>query len=80
MPSQAKLPEQSKPKRSMTGTKPCNKPCGICPYVQQSKEFASTTTGKILHMQHKRSHIFDNLLKMSKTVCGSDRKKTSGKN
>ncbi len=31
-------------KRQITGTKPCNKPCGICPYVLKSKEFISTHT------------------------------------
>ena len=27
----AKLSKQGKPKRAITETKPCNKPCGICP-------------------------------------------------
>jgi hypothetical protein len=31
-------------KRQITGTKPCNKSCGICPYVLKSKEFITTHT------------------------------------
>ena len=42
---QAKLPTKTlHQKRKLTGTKPCNKPCSICPYVLQSKEFISTHT------------------------------------
>ena len=42
---QAKLPQRTtKQKRQLKGTKPCNKPCGICPYVLESKEFISTAT------------------------------------
>ncbi len=42
---QAKLPKkQTHPKRQLKGTKPCNKPCGICPYVLESKELISKTT------------------------------------
>jgi hypothetical protein len=39
-----KLPNQGKTKKQVTCTKQCNKPCGICPYVLQSKEFISTST------------------------------------
>jgi hypothetical protein len=42
---QARLPTQrNHQKRQLNGTKPCNKPCSICPYVLQSKEFISTYT------------------------------------
>jgi hypothetical protein len=46
----AKLPKSIKPKRSLPGTKACNKPCGICPYILQSKEFISTTTKEKFEM------------------------------
>jgi peptide-methionine (R)-S-oxide reductase len=42
---QARLPKQRlHQKRHLPGTRPCNKPCGICPYILQSKEFISTHT------------------------------------
>ena len=42
---QAKLPPKKvHQKRHLLGTKPCNKPCSICPYVLHSKEFFSTHT------------------------------------
>jgi ribosomal protein L31 len=48
---QAKLPTQKMhQKRQLTGTKPCNKPCSICPYVLQSKEFISTHTKENFNM------------------------------
>jgi hypothetical protein len=48
---QAKLPQQKqRQKRQLTGTKPCNKPCGICPYVLKSKEFISTHTKEKFNM------------------------------
>ena len=40
----AKLPTQGREKRQVMGIKPCNKPCGICPYVLKSSEFISTGT------------------------------------
>ena len=46
----AKLPKQTKPKRSLKGTKACNTPCGICPYILDSKEFISTTTRQRFEM------------------------------
>ena len=45
-----KIPKQTKQKRSMTGPKACNKPCGICPYILHSKEFLSTATGQKFEM------------------------------
>jgi hypothetical protein len=48
---QAKLPQQKlHQKRQLTGIKPCNKPCGICPYVLKSKEFISTSTKEKFNM------------------------------
>jgi peptide-methionine (R)-S-oxide reductase len=40
----AKLPTKGKSKRQVNGIRPCNKPCGICPYVLQSNQFISTAT------------------------------------
>jgi hypothetical protein len=43
----AALPKSRKhPKRRITGTKPCNKSCSICPYVLKSKDFISTHTNE----------------------------------
>ncbi len=47
----AKLPTKGKIKRQIKGTKPCNKPCGICPYVLQSNEFISTATNEKFQMK-----------------------------
>jgi peptide-methionine (R)-S-oxide reductase len=42
---QAKLPNsRQRQQRLLTGIKPCNKPCGICPYILKSNEFISTNT------------------------------------
>jgi hypothetical protein len=47
----AKLPTlRQHQSRQMTGTKPCNKPCGICPYILKSKEFISTHTREKFNM------------------------------
>jgi hypothetical protein len=47
----AKLPTTKQhQRRQMTGTKPCNKPCGICPYILKSKEFISTHTNEKFNM------------------------------
>jgi hypothetical protein len=41
----AALPKSRQhPKRKITGTKPCNKSCSICPYVLKSDYFISTHT------------------------------------
>jgi hypothetical protein len=48
---QARLPKQRlHQKRQITGTRSCNKPCGICPYILQSKEFISTLTKEKFYM------------------------------
>jgi hypothetical protein len=48
---QAKLPKQKlHQKRQLTGTRPCNKPCRICPYVLKSEKFTSTHTKEKFNM------------------------------
>ena len=47
----AKLPTQGREKRQAIGIKPCNKPCGICPYVLKSSEFISTGTKERFQIQ-----------------------------
>jgi peptide-methionine (R)-S-oxide reductase len=56
---QAILPKaRQHQKRQITGTKPCNKPCGFCPYVLKSKEFISTHTKErfMFNQKHNLSH------------------------
>jgi hypothetical protein len=40
----AKLPKEKTTTRKLTGIKPCNGPCNLCPYINPSKEFCSTQT------------------------------------
>ena len=46
----AKLPTQNQAKRKLKGTKPCNEPCNVCPYVKTSNEFMSTKTKETFKM------------------------------
>jgi peptide-methionine (R)-S-oxide reductase len=47
----AKLPKLSKPKRKIIGIKPCNEPCGVCPYINHSKTFSSSVTKETFEMK-----------------------------
>jgi hypothetical protein len=51
---QARLPtSKHRQHRQLTGTKPCNKPCGVCPYILKSSEFISTHTKEKFKMTGK---------------------------
>lgn len=47
----AKLPKNNHPKRKILGLKKCLKPCNICLYVYNSKDFNSTQTGRTYQMK-----------------------------
>jgi hypothetical protein len=50
MSRHAKLPKDKTTKRKLTGIKPCNEPCNLCPFINISKEFCSTQTKEKLQM------------------------------
>ena len=47
----AKLPEKRHEKRRKTGLQRCYKPCNICPYIINSKEFCSSKTKENFEMK-----------------------------
>ena len=47
----AKLPNLKKTKRKLTGIKPCNEPCSVCPYINHSKTFSSFVTKETFEMK-----------------------------
>ena len=46
----AKLPTLKQTRRKLTGIKPCNEPCNLCPYIDKSKTFKSNHTKEIFEM------------------------------
>jgi hypothetical protein len=46
----AKLPNLKQTRRKITGIKPCNEPCNLCPYIDNTKTFKSNHTKETFEM------------------------------